>query len=425
MRLLALLAVATAMLAWPATAFGHASIESTHPGYRERLESSPERIVLRFSQTVQAFPRSVEAFDERGRLVSGPATGGGDGLEVSAPLDELPAGAYTVRWYALSYDGHIVSGLFTFGVRTDAPPPTEAYGAASQSLAEHAVRWAYFVALALLSGGLALRLLCLPRELPPRVERRLRWLAGGSVAATLELGGLAFLLRADAALQLPFERFLYGDLSPIAGGSRFGQAFIAMTLGFALVAALVFLAWLADRRWPLWAALVVTLGFASGLSLAGHQGAEADSTWYTGLADWLHLGAALVWAGGLVALAACVWPLAPELRRQAFLRFSRLASWLVAVLVAAGVYLAILRLPAASDLWTTDYGRVLLVKLGIVAVALAWGAVHRFAVAPALARGTPPDGGHGVLRSLAGESVVGTAILLVAAVLVGSEPPRA
>ena len=46
------------------------------------------------------------------------------------------------------------------------------------------------------------------------------------------------MLRAEDALQLPFGRFLYGDLSPIASGTSFGTAFIAMTLGFALVAAL-------------------------------------------------------------------------------------------------------------------------------------------------------------------------------------------
>ena len=34
----------------------------------------------------------------------------------------LPRGAYTVRWRAISADGHVVSGVFTFGVRVPAPP---------------------------------------------------------------------------------------------------------------------------------------------------------------------------------------------------------------------------------------------------------------------------------------------------------------
>src|SRR6202008_3017220 len=104
-------------------------------------------------------------------------------------------------------------------------------------------RWLYFVALALLAGGLGFRLLLVrgPRGegAPRRVYQPLR----GGVLGALEVGILAFLLRAEDALQLPFVDFLYGDLSPLAK-TRFGYAFVAMTLGYALVAALVFLAWL-------------------------------------------------------------------------------------------------------------------------------------------------------------------------------------
>ena len=62
----------------------------------------------------------------------------------------------------------------------------------------------------------------------------------------------------------------------------------------------------------------------------------------------MHLSAAALWLGGLVQLALVVWPLAPELRRDAFLRFARLATVLIAVLLAAGIYLSILRLPRVS-----------------------------------------------------------------------------
>src|SRR4029450_332613 len=109
---------------------------------------------------------------------------------------------------------------------------------------------------------------------------------------------------------------------PIAS-TRFGSAFIAMELGYALVAALLFLAWLTERRRLLWAAFLVGLGFASGLSLSRHA---TDRAWPGERADWVHLSAAALWVGGLVQLAAVVWPTAPELRRTAFLRFSRLAT---------------------------------------------------------------------------------------------------
>ncbi len=138
------------------------------------------------------------------------------------------------------------------------------------------------------------------------------------------------------------------------------------------------------------------------------------------LADWVHLSAAALWVGGLVQLVVVVWPADRERRREAFLRFARTAPVLIALLLAAGIYLSVLRLPHLHDLWTAGYGRVLLVKLSLVSVALAWGGFHHVFVRPMLDRA-------GVVRrlprSLAGESAVGMAILLVAAVLVDSKPP--
>jgi copper transport protein len=412
-----------AALAFPATAFAHANLDSTSPTYRQRLQAPVREVVLRFDQTVQAEPNAIEVRSEFGKILSGAARARGPTVRV--PLKRLPRGAYTVRWHVLSEDGHVVSGVFTFGVGVKAPPPTEAYGASGPTTTEHVVRWAYFLSLALLLGGLGFRLLLGREELPAAAERRFFLVAGAGVVGTLEVGILAFMLRAEDALQLPFGRLLYGDLSSIAGGTRFGEAFIAMTLGYALVAAFVFLAWLSDRRFLLWPALVLGLGFASGLSLSGHSAVDAGSSWRSELADWAHLSAAALWIGGLVQLAFVVWPKAPELRRTAFLRFSRLASGLIAVVLGAGLYLSIVRLPQLSDLWTAGYGRVLLVKLGLVSLALTWGAVHHF-VARSL-RAVNSGGGGPILarlpRSLAGESAVGMAILLAAAVLVDSKPP--
>ena len=417
----AALLAALAALAFPASALAHATLVAESPGLRERVETPPAQVVLRFDQPVDAVREAVVVLDAQGTNVAGPPRAIRTARQLVAALPRsLPAGAYTVRWRALSSDGHVVSGLYTFGVRAAAPPVTEAVGAQGPTRAEHVVRWLYFLALALLLGGAGFRLLVARGPLPPRAERRFWLLTGIGAVAVLEVGVLAFALRAEDALQLPVVDFLYGDLSSLANGTRFGQAFIAMTLGFALVSALLYLAWLSGRRALLWAAFALGLVFASGLSLSGHSAADAGHSWLSELADWLHLAAATLWVGGLVQLAAVVWPLAPELRREAFLRFSRLATALVALLVGAGTYLAVLRLPHPSDLWTAGYGRILLVKLALVALALAWGAAHRFVAAPRLARGGPSGR---LARSLLGESAVAAAVLLAAAVLVDSKPP--
>jgi copper transport protein len=417
----ALVAVSLLALALPGVAFAHAGVRATQPSYRERLERGPRTVWVRFDQAVKALPNSIVVRSAAGTVVSGTTESAADPHTISTRVRSLPRGAYTVRWHAVSSDGHVVSGVWTFGIGVAAPPPTEAYGASGPTRTEHIVRWAYFLALMLLIGGLGFRLLIVRGPLPPRAESRFYKVTGLGVVAVLEVGIVAFLLRAEDALQLPFARLLYGDLSPVAGGTRFGAAFIAMTLGFSLVAAALFLAWLLERRELLWLAFALSLGFASGLSLSGHSAADAGSSWKSELADWVHLSAACLWLGGLVQLALVVWPLAPELRRQAFLRYARLAPVLIAMLVAAGVYLSILRLPQLSDLWTQGYGHVLLVKLTLVSVALAWGGVHHMFGRPLVERGHPLAGK--LSRSLLGEASVGIAVLLAAAVLVDSKPP--
>ena len=131
------------------------------------------------------------------------------------------------------------------------------------------------------------------------------------------------------------------------------------------------------------------------------------------------MGAATLWIGGLLSLGLVVWN-DRQLRRTAFWRFSEIAGPLVALVVAAGVYMTFKRFPAVSDLWDVGYGRLLLVKLGLVSLALSWGAFHHLVVrprldSPAVARRFP--------RSLAGEATVAVAILLLAAILVDSKPP--
>jgi len=418
-RRLVLLSLLAALVV-PAAASAHATLERTVPAYGTRVEQSPKLVRLTFDESVDALPDAIRVYNAHGRLLSGDTQTSADKRTITAPVSAVRRGGYTVRWRAVSADSHVVSGVFTFGVRAAAPAATDAFGSGGPTTAEHVVRWVYFLALALLAGGLGFRLLIVRGPLSPPGQRRFYWVVGAGVVATLEAGILAFLLRTEDALQLPFVDFLYGDLSPFAK-TRFGTAFVAMTLGYALVAAFVFLAWLTDREALLWPAFVLALGFASGLSLSGHSAVDAGSSWLSQLADWLHLSAATLWVGGLVQLAFVIWPLEPELRRRCFLRFSKLATLLIVVLLAAGTYLSILRLPHLADLWNEGYGRVLLVKLGLVSLALAWGAAHHFLVRPRLERGAPVFAGRP--RSLAAESAVGIAILLAAAVLVDSKPP--
>jgi len=415
-----MLLVALAALACPAGAFAHATLRSTAPHFGTEVQSTPRVIRLQFDQRVRILPGAISVLNGVGRNFAGPSRV--EGTDVVAPVRPGKLGAYTVRWAAISADSHVVSGVWTYGVGIPAPSVNAAYGAGGPTTIEHLVRWLWFLGLALAVGALGFRLVCLRGlDVPQALERRIAVAAGLGAVVSIQAGVAAFSLRSEDALQLPFRRFLYGDLSPMAS-TRFGQAFVVMTLGFAFVLALVYLSWLLDRVDLLVPAFVLSLGLLAGLSLSGHDAVDAGSSWATEAADWVHIAAASLWIGGLATMAALLWADAPHLRRTAFARFSRFATILVALVLAAGTYLSIVRLPHLSDLWSRGYGQALLVKLALVAFAVSWGAFHNFVIKPTLARG-----GEGFLtrigRSLVGECLVGMAVLLAAAVLVDSKPP--
>jgi copper transport protein len=420
-RRFALLAGAVLVaLALPASAGAHAVLKSAYPETQSRLRTAPSEVRLGFSQSVTVGTNAIVVLAPDGKLLSGEVRVSDNGRVVIAPVSGLRrGGAYTIRWRVTGPDGHSPAGVYTFGIGVKPPPPTEAVGAGATTWKDDVARWALFAALALVIGPLAVRLLVLRGPVPQRLERRFHLVTTVAAFAVIDVGIAAFVVRASNALQLPLGDFLFGDLTPFAEKTRFGVAFLVMTVGFAVIAALLMLAWIFDWLELRWPAVILAGLLVSGLSLSSHQATEPGSSSLSELVDWVHLLAASVWVGGVVTLALLVWPAAPELRRRAFIGFSRLAVAVVGILVLAGVYLAVVRLPALSDLWETGYGNVLLLKLAIVAIALAWGGVHHMFVRPRLEAGRQPR----VRASLLGESAIAVGVLLAAAVLTNVAPP--
>ncbi|MFM8856757.1 MAG: copper resistance protein CopC [Actinomycetota bacterium] len=106
--------------AFPASA--HANLESSTPSPSATLEQSPQDIVLDFSEPVRRVDGSIELFDQRRQPVGipEPSTPSANRIEVR-DLPRLDPGLYLVAWRALSEDGHIAQGAFTFQVGAASP----------------------------------------------------------------------------------------------------------------------------------------------------------------------------------------------------------------------------------------------------------------------------------------------------------------
>ena len=146
-----------------------------------------------------------------------------------------------------------------------------------------------------------------------------------------------------------------------------------------------YVAWDIDR-----AGLLPLLGFAAMLAshtFDGHTVTEGNRI-LTGLASASHVLAAAIWVGGVAALALIIRRRRRSDRRTHALvmvtRFSVLATGALAAVTVFGLYLAWVIIDAPSDLWATPWGRLLVAKLAVVAVAAGFGAHNHHVVVPAL-----------------------------------------
>src|SRR5690606_5397066 len=127
------------------------------------------------------------------------------------------------------------------------------------------------------------------------------------------------------------------------------------------------------------------------LSLAGHAWTAPDR-WLAVASDAVHLGAAAVWAGGLLPLLLLL--VLPRLgaaeRKRLATRFSALALAAVGAVAVTGTISGWQQVRTLDALTATNYGRLLLAKVAGLAVLAALGWVNRSRLVPIVERAAAP-----------------------------------
>ncbi len=198
---------------------------------------------------------------------------------------------------------------------------------------------------------------------------------------------------------------LHGGVWTVLTDTRFGLV-STVRLAFALLLA-VLIPWPATRL----AQIVAGTGFIVLIALVGHAGATPGTAGDIHLAsDMAHLLAAGAWLGGLPALAMLLAATShtndPAWRGFAVAatrRFSWLGIVCVATLMATGIINSWNLLSGPRDLVTTDYGRLLLLKIGLFVAMVGIAATNRFHFTPQLPGAT-------ALRALQRNSLVETGL---------------
>jgi putative copper export protein len=101
---------------------------------------------------------------------------------------------------------------------------------------------------------------------------------------------------------------------------------------------------------------------------------------------FIHVAAVAFWFGSLLPLRRVAAAELPAAAARIVEAFSRLALRVVPLLAAAGIALAALLLGSWDNL-ATNYGRLVVLKLGLFAILMLLAALNRWRYGPALATG--------------------------------------
>jgi len=389
------------MTAAPASA--HAELVASTPADGDTVQEAPSQLLLRMSESVERTATRVTITDALGHNVPTSAVTlrtkpGADTEQPTTLVVDLPplgAGQYRVSWTTLSSDDlHVTSGVMVFGVGQ----PVHSAGAVAEprpSTTEAGLRWAGLLGLCVVLGCWALLLLLLGPGAPPErlsalVRRRLMTASAAAAVVAALAGALLPVAQASRAA---------GPVGPTLRSLLLHESYAVWWRAHELaLLALAVVAWRAYRS--AWTAppTRVTLCAVAGLGvlatastvLMGHAGVRASSHLGLVAVETLHVLSALLWTGSVVAAALVLMLRVPgepglrALRVTVLRRFGAVAASCVAVAGVTGIILAGARVATVDALVQSVYGRVLLVKVALVAVVLVLGLVNTIVLRPTL-----------------------------------------
>ncbi len=466
--------VGLALLVIPATASAHAILIASNPPLGAVTPVAPAVLRLEFSEAVTLLNPSqdCQVVDSTGASIeSAPCHVNPSNVrELDAPLTPgIAAGTYTVRYQVVSSDSHVVGAALPFAVGHG--PVGLPYlgnrpgqGPSETSAWEVSARFAELVGLGGLFALLAFRWLiwrpawgpehrqrgfgAADREAALGWGRDLFWTAFGVLAVgSMIAEGYLLVVYSATALGTGVLRALHdtSGIGTVLSGTRFGS--LIQYRGALLFVLFALGAWQfldefgssatprppSPTGKPLPGAMMALaiIGVLWGLSSQGHA-SQAPAHLVQELADVVHLGAAAIWIGGLALTLLVVWRLPKAVpgagvavATDVLARFSRVALVSVAAVVLTGMIRSFGELSAPNQLWTTTYGQLILLKVGLLGVAGLVALRNRRITLTIERRTATQAKALATVRNAAVlELAIAVAIVLVAALLVAEVPGR-
>jgi len=413
--LIALIAICLSIVMPAGSASAHAGLEESEPKPSSWLASSPSEIVLYFDEPVGVVFARIQILDQDGKEVfeTRPTRDEDDHSTVRANIDELGEGTWVVVWRVASSDSHPVQGSFAFSIGTNVSDVTSILNNDAEQ--RHGlnnlfnfIRFVMFAGILALIGGLGL--VAFAAQKSPSIRTRMSLWGAWTIAIVASIQALfAYGPHASGV-----KVYSVTDLSLLSDTmtTMFGQATlirIVLLLGFSLL--LLTIAHRDNRIWRVFG-IGASVAIAATFSAVGHPSGQSPVVFSFTL-DVIHLLAVSLWIGALflITMDRKFW-----LRStQSMLWFSRTAGYSVAVIAVTGIAQTLLLTDGLRNVFVLEYGQKLAVKVALVVVLVAIGALSR-----ATLRKSGPAKLHQsvIVESLIALIVVGITALIVAL------PPR-
>jgi copper transport protein len=412
---LAIVAVA-ALQVFAHDAQAHAALIRSNPQNGATIEFNrvPLRATLFFSEALERDLTRIEVFDARENQVDEGDLefDDNDPAFASVGLQDLDPGLYTIVFNNVSsVDGHPWNGVTQFIVLNEdgsTPPdavfdPNALAGGATTGLLpkniDSALKWIAMLSLATIAGA-AFFLFAVYKPAASFLEddQRTRAVEAGE-SWVVNLGHvllpLSFIASAVLVL-LTVGRFetdtnIWDYLTDVPAGQYRLLNLVLLIVSLALTD-LLFLS--GNRRLKDAGLLALVVAPAASLatySLVSHSATEGGKFWSV-TSDYVHFAASAAWLGALVMLPPVLRSSATRLQgakrflfqANVFDRFSVLAGVSVVTIMTTGVFNGFVEIGDWYWFKDTTYGRVLLVKLGIMSVLLAVAGLNAFVLKPRL-----------------------------------------
>lgn len=242
------------------------------------------------------------------------------------------------------------------------------------------------------------------------IEASLRKITLAFATIGILASALQFCVQAGRLIDDGFIGMIDPEMLSLVLNAPLGDAIALRFIGFLLL-------FMSAFRIPM-TRIIAVVGVclvAISFSFVGH-GTE-EPRWLMGSLVTIHMLAVAFWIGAL-------WPLHSaangfmSLKDSGLLahRFGRQAAWIVGLLVIAGLLLTYNLVGSVSLMWTSQYGIILLLKLGLVVALLGLAAGNKLKLVPAMLA-NDKNGAIRLKKSIKWEAMIFVLILSLTAVL--------